>query len=66
MKRFHDYRDELRHRRVKPLRGPLRTSKKPGDVELVWDARVRDWVTYRHPETPVEGNVVQLKRRAAR
>ena len=57
------YKDVLRAKGRKPLRGPLRTSKKPGDVELVWDARVRDWVTYRHPETPVEGNVVPIKGR---
>jgi len=61
------YRQYLKAIGRKPLRGPLRTKKRAGDVELVWDARVGDWVTYRHPEAKKpEGNVVPIKRRAVR
>ena len=58
------YKSYLRSIGRKPLRGPLRTSKKPGDVEVgAWDARVGDYVKHVH-EGEETGNVVQLKRRA--
>ena len=59
------YRQYLKAIGRKPLRGKLRTDKKPGDVELVWDARVGEYVVHRH-EGEEKGNVVQLKRRAVR
>jgi len=56
------YRQYLKAIGRKPLRGPLRTTKKPGDVELVWDAKAGEYVAHRH-EGEETGNVVQLKRR---
>lgn len=52
----------------KPVRGPIRTKKTAGSIELVWDQRVRDYVPVIHegePEKPKLKLVQVVKRRAA-
>ena len=60
------YRQYLKAIGRKPLRGPLRTKKQAGDLEVgCWDAKAGEYVAHRH-EGEETGNVVQLKRRAVR
>lgn len=45
-----DYRAALRAKGIRPLRGQLRTERKAGDHEIVWDREKREYVGYIHQE----------------
>ena len=57
-----DYRSYLRAVGRKPLKGKLRTEKKPGDTELCWHP---DKGFIAHVHEGETAKVVPIKRRAA-
>ena len=53
-----DYRSHIALRHRRPL-GKIRTTKRPGDLEIVFDAKTGEYVPYRHaePTAGVSGRV---------
>jgi hypothetical protein len=58
-----DYRQYLKAVGRKPIKGPLRTEKKAGDVEIAWSPIDRDYIPHVH-EGPARLVDVSKRKRA--